>query len=244
MSKIISLYPTKITQPNSNERNPITKWNFKEVRRGGKTYPYGSANPNDPRYFHAWTNTSNLLSGGIAQCGRPSTYHCSHKTYYSIKGYRNTCPIAGCNGTYNSLTKYCTSSYYGVVDNKTELELADDAARQNWGGDWRMPTYYQIDELQKECTSTITTWYGVKGLEIKSKKNGNSIFLPAAGAYSSGWVHSLAGETDLGEYWSRSGYERTVRIIKFGSKTNFNTDGDYFQSPCFGLSIRPVMSKE
>lgn len=102
MSKIISLYPTKITQPNSNERNPITKWNFKEVRRGGKTYPYGSANPNDPRYFHAWTNTSNLLSGGIAQCGRPSTYHCSHKTYYSIKGYRNTCPIAGCNGTYNA----------------------------------------------------------------------------------------------------------------------------------------------
>ena len=102
MSKIISLYPTKITQPNSNERNPITKWNFKEVRRGGKTYPYGSANPSDPRYFHAWTNTSNLLSGGIAQCGRPSTYHCSHKTYYSIKGYRNTCPIAGCNGTYNA----------------------------------------------------------------------------------------------------------------------------------------------
>lgn len=102
MSKVISLYPTKITQPNANDRNPINKWSFQEVRRGGKTYSYGSANPTDPRYFHTWTNTSNLLSGGKTQCGRPSTYHCSHKTYYSIKGYRNTCPIAGCNGTYNA----------------------------------------------------------------------------------------------------------------------------------------------
>ena len=187
------------------------------------TMNVGATSPEDYGDYFAWGETNGLKSG-------------KNRFYWDTYKW--------CNGTYNSLTKYCTSSYYGVVDNKTELELADDAARQNWGGDWRMPTYYQIDELQKECTSTITTWYGVKGLEIKSKKNGNSIFLPAAGAYSSGWVHSLAGETDLGEYWSRSGYERTVRIIKFGSKTNFNTDGDYFQSPCFGLSIRPVMSKE
>ncbi|MGM9745408.1 MAG: hypothetical protein ACI30H_00370 [Paludibacteraceae bacterium] len=33
-----------------------------------------------------------------------------------------------------TLTKYNTSSSYGTVDNKTVLELADDAARANWGG--------------------------------------------------------------------------------------------------------------
>ena len=35
-----------------------------------------------------------------------------------------------CNGTYNTLTKYCTNSSYGTVDNITTLESVDDAATQ------------------------------------------------------------------------------------------------------------------
>ncbi|MBQ7388829.1 MAG: hypothetical protein IJW01_05635, partial [Paludibacteraceae bacterium] len=89
-----------------------------------------------------------------------------------------------CNGSYKTLTKYCTSSTYGTVDNKTVLELADDAARVNWGGAWRMPTDAEWTELRENCEWTLTSDYngtGVKGRVVTSKTNGNHIFLPAAG---------------------------------------------------------------
>ena len=44
-----------------------------------------------------------------------------------------------CNGSNDTQTKYNTKSNYGTVDNKTTLDLSDDAACANWGGNWRMP---------------------------------------------------------------------------------------------------------
>lgn len=111
----ITLYPSSIKQPNANQKISIKKWCFKEVRRGGKVYPYGCSSPDDPRYYHKWSNTKQLKSGKRAQCGRPSTQNCSHKTSHNIKGYRNTCPIAGCNGTYN------TPATLQLVFDKTDL---------------------------------------------------------------------------------------------------------------------------
>ena len=52
-----------------------------------------------------------------------------------------------CNGSSTTMTKYCESSSYGTVDNKTILELSDDAANVKWGGKWRMPTVEEIEEL-------------------------------------------------------------------------------------------------
>ena len=56
-----------------------------------------------------------------------------------------------CNGSWDNFTKYNTSSKYGTVDNKTRLELEDDAARANWGGAWRMPTEKEWTELHDKC---------------------------------------------------------------------------------------------
>ena len=77
------------------------------------------------------------------------------------------------NGWYlETLTKYNTDSGYGTVDNKTTLTLADDAARANWGGKWRMPTDAEWEELMNSCTWTWTTLNGVKGYTVnKIKKN-------------------------------------------------------------------------
>ena len=36
---------------------------------------------------------------------------------------------------------------YSVADRKTQLVPSDDAARANWGGDWRMPTVEEYEEL-------------------------------------------------------------------------------------------------
>ena len=85
-----------------------------------------------------------------------------------------------CNGDAYSMTKYCTSTSYGTVDNKTTLEPEDDVAHVKWGGSWRMATSDEQEELVNNCTWTWTTLNGVNGYTVTGP-NGNSIFLPAAG---------------------------------------------------------------
>ena len=106
-----------------------------------------------------------------------------------------------CNGSETTLTKYITYSSYGTVDNKTVLDLADDAARMNWGGNWRMPTREEFQELSENCTWTWTTQNGVNGYKVTSQSNGSSIFLPAAG-YRGGTRLNDAGT--IGHFWSSS----------------------------------------
>ena len=77
-----------------------------------------------------------------------------------------------------------TSSNYTYSNNPTTLPLTKDVANVRWGGDWRMPTTEQIDELEENCTWDWIIYNGVKGLVLTSKINGNSIFLPAAGKYN------------------------------------------------------------
>ena len=98
------------------------------------------------------------------------------------------------------MTKYRTDSYYGTVDNKTVLDLEDDAAYVNMGNDWRMPTNDEQKELKNNCTWTWTTQNGTKGYKVTGP-NGNSIFLPAAGHRSDSNL-SYAGS--YGFYWSAS----------------------------------------
>ena len=102
-----------------------------------------------------------------------------------------------CEGTY-TVTKYCTDSKYGTVDDKTVLDPEDDAAHVNWGGTWRMPTRAEQDELRSKCTWTWTTQNSVKGYKVTGP-NGNSIFLPAVGYRSDS---SLSDVGSRGYYWS------------------------------------------
>ena len=120
------------------------------------------------------------------------------KDYYDWSTYK------WCNGSDNTQTKYCTDSYYGTVDNKTQLELSDDAARANWGGSWRMPTTEEQQELINNCTWTWTTQNGVNGYKVTSKKNGNSIFLPAAGCRNGSSLDNAGSYGLYGLYWSSS----------------------------------------
>lgn len=99
-----------------------------------------------------------------------------------------------CEGSPDSQTKYCSSRLYGIVDNKKQLELSDDAAIENWGGTWRMPTDAEWAELEEKCTWKWTTQNGVKGYKVTSKINDNSIFLPAAG------YKGHSGLYELGSY--------------------------------------------
>ena len=145
----VKLYPTKIEQPNKNQSSGLAGVHFQEIRRDGKVHIKNLRDLNDPKYHHQWSNTSNLKEGKTAQCGHKSSYHCSHKTYYSIKGYRNTCPIAGVTGTYTqpaTLSLYFSPEskniYANSIINSVTLtfkhrcvgvDVATDKIYTNWG---------------------------------------------------------------------------------------------------------------
>lgn len=52
-----------------------------------------------------------------------------------------------------------------------------DAARKNWGGDWRVPRVEEVAELLDNTDFELTELNGVKGGKFTAK-NGNSIFIP------------------------------------------------------------------
>ena len=70
-----------------------------------------------------------------------------------------------------------------IGDGYTELLPEDDAATANWGAKWQMPSKAQCDELYdtNNTERVFVTQNDVNGLLITSKRNGKSVFLPAAG---------------------------------------------------------------
>ena len=143
-----------------------------------------------------------------------------------------------CYGTLKTLTKYNTNSNYGTVDNKTMLDPADDAARANWGGAWRMPTDAECQELIDNCTWTWTNDYngtGVAGRIVTSKTNGNFIFLPAAGCRRD---DGLVDAGRSGYYWSSSLYY-PYNAWYVGFDSGDVSRGSSYR--CYGLSVRPVL---
>ena len=117
------------------------------------------------------------------------------------------------------------------------LDLADDAAHVNWGGNWRMPTKAEQEEMRVDCTWTWTTQNGVEGYLVKSKKNSNSIFLPAAG-YRDG--SSLNGVGSHGIYWTSSRQALGAWNLYF----YLDRYGDHVSSQLLpryhGIPVRPV----
>ena len=146
-----------------------------------------------------------------------------------------------CDGSYNTLTKYCNNSSYGYngfIDNVTTLLLEDDAATANWGSDWRMPTQAEWQELLDNTSVTWTTQNGVKG-RLFTANNGNSLFLPAAG-YRHG--NNLSHTGYYGDYWSSSlcsagpngAWYFYFKLGNYNMYYQFGRDG--------GFTVRPVCS--
>lgn len=142
-------------------------------------------------------------------------------------------------------TKYVPQSKasdYGAedfYDDKTTLDLADDAANANWGGSWRMPTKAEFDAL---CALTTKSWKtnynasGVNGYEF-TNANSNSIFLPAA---SYGWGTDLFNnEGRGGTYWSSSLSTYPYSAYQLGffdNNTSMNSDNRITGRPVRALS--------
>ena len=172
----------------------------------------GAAAPEDHGDYFAWGETE-------------------AKDIYNFSTYKHGGPM--------SLKKYCNNShcgFYGFTDDLTTLQPDDDVASTNWGGNWRMPTREEWDELLNNTNDIWTTQDGVKG-RLFTASNGASLFLPVAGYREDGYLYH--GDRN-GFYQSSSLYVDQPSIawqLYFDGGSGFMLN----QAPrASGLSVRAV----
>ena len=95
----------------------------------------------------------------------------------SAKDSESNPPYSFKNFTTGKYLKYVTESRFGDIDNLFVLEPQDDAAHVQWGGDWRMPSQADVQELIDNTTYEPVQQYGKWGARLTSKNNGHSIFI-------------------------------------------------------------------
>ena len=151
-----------------------------------------------------------------------------------------------------TILKYNHISAYGPTDNQRVLLPEDDAARWNLGGEWRIPTVDEWEELFDDEDKFTYTWKvdgSVKyGVTIKSRINGNSIFLPTSSmSRGAGQDHYL---DDYGCYWTANlDNEQPVyaqSVFVDSRQESCYVGGEVEQRFCrrsYGMTIRPVKDK-
>lgn len=185
------------------------------------TFNIGATKPEEYGDYYAWGETET-------------------KTDYSWESYK------WCNGSANTLTKYCDNSEYGNIDNKYLLDPDDDVAHVKWGGKWYMPTIEEIGELMDKCSWTMETRGEIEGFKVTGP-NGNSIFLPVAGFYAgTDLIESEMFEnSNEGYIWSSNrGYNNFSDCLLYSG-----ADGRamFCSNTCYrylGFPVRPVCPSE
>ena len=134
-------------------------------------------------------------------------------------------------------------SKYNTTDHKTTLEPEDDAAYVNWESPCRMPTSGEMAELADtlNCTWTWTTVTKadsttVNGYKVVSRKNGNSIFLPASG-------YNVDETTKRGShtyYWTSTLYSNNIAAYNLYFYSRYYS-GTSSNDRNRGYAIRPVV---
>ena len=133
-----------------------------------------------------------------------------------------------------------TYKFYSTYPGDDIRFTDNDVAHMRLGETFSIPSYTEMNMLTDNCKWTWMSVNGINGYKITGK-NGNSIFMPAAG-YRSG--------TGVSEYLSRGCY-RTSMLVGDGEKRNwylnFSKSSKSIPTggtgePTWGMSIRPVIS--
>ena len=218
-SATCSVVVYQINSPSAVDLGLRVKW---------ATFNIGASAPEEAGFFYAWGETET-------------------KSYFSCENYKwgNGASIANFKYTKYGLISKPDDRWEGsgTPDGKTVLDPEDDVAHVKLGGKWRMPTNAEWTELRSNCTWTWTSQNGVYGALVTSKKNSNSIFLPAAGMQ----IEANVVEGSTGNYWSSSlSMESTgwAMGIYFNFSYSSWLSSPYISSSnsirTFGQSVRPV----
>ena len=172
----------------------------------------GAKRPSDFGLYFQWGDTKGYTKEQIGK-----------EKQFNVDDYKwNT------NGDEKTFTKYPNTG--------ASLELEDDAASANMGGDWHMPTPIQIRELLNNTTNTWTTQDGVNGRLFTSKKDkSKSIFFPETGK---AWDGSIDFSESIGVVWSSM---LSLDFVDSGRYFDISSSlGDGY-ARCGGASIRGVI---
>ena len=198
------------------------------------------------------TDLGNYYQWGYAEPVKEGTRRLTYKDYTKFNPSRD-------NKTY---TKYDNEKIHYQLDN------SDDAAYQETGGFFRIPTPEQWKELLKYCRWEVEDMYDeklnkdIKVYVITSKRRGNNnfIYLPMCRMIDDGFYSADFVDWNFyGFYWtsdsnSRLRYERVIGLDPhcraLGFMWGFDEHNSYYKhQPCIhdyprwlGFQIRPVMN--
>lgn len=200
----------------------------------------GAESPEEYGWYFQW--------GGTAPYNSDLKYAIGSSTSKISFGWNSYCALLYSGTTSNTVRwrKYTTIDSHSptwVADNKTILEPEDDATHVHIGGESRMPTEEEYQELINACDITWITDYngtGINGRLFTLKTDpSNTLFFPAAGDLSgTGWYGARA----VGYYWSSSLYSYNSL---YGVGLEFDSDKCSIRNKdrYLGYSIRAVLPK-
>lgn len=199
-----------------------------------------------------WAKTNLDLTQASKFAASEYQYSCTMFTFGNTVGYNpsesNTFTYTFSPGNYENTTGYSIPASTNIT------KTAYDAAKATLGSPWRLPSTSEIQELLSTNNTTPvdangtaitgtdkrTTINGIVGVCLKSKSNGNTLFLPAVGrvvgnAGSNSWTTRT---TDCC-YWSDRCHSADYGVsLNITSSTySYNNYNYRYQ----GLPIRPVM---
>ena len=154
-------------------------------------------------------------------------------------------------------------SKYNASDSKTVLDLEDDAAHVNMGGNWRMPTFDEYKELclntdiylvptegeeiqgtaQEQSGSVMINWASqaegtLKGVKFYKKGDKQTyIFVPAAGVAGGGSVQDVGQSSRLQSSSQQSSDIQSARNFYFNASRGGIGSGNRY----FGMPVRGVL---
>lgn len=174
--------------------------------------------------------------GKYFQWGDTEGYYDNEEHDFSWDSYK------WCDGTMTSLTKYNNKSSYGAVDNKTTLDPEDDAVHVHMGGDWRMPTQAQVNELNGFTTQKWVVNYqgtSVNGRLYTSKKDAlKSIFIPASGHRRDSSVNYQGSGAAL---WGSTLFTTSPYEVYHLSHSSSNSVATHNLGRYYGCCVRGVL---
>lgn len=182
----------------------------------------GASAPEEIGDYYAW--------GEIETKSRETGFNESNYKWCKTENYRTI------------FTKYSSK-----VDNKSVLDSEDDVAHVKLGGNWRLPTWDEYEQLLSThyCTWEWTAINGVNGYKVTSKMpgyEGNWIFFPAAGF----WRNNNSDRAGThGYYWTSSVSLDISSDMAFVLTFDESAPSSYhgMWSRVCGLPIRPVIVK-
>lgn len=169
-------------------------------------------------------------------------------TVTNISTLKGTCVMWAVN---KNIGGYGSNAYKSYNDSFTEGtkpselptsynfsgDIKYDAARNMWGGEWRIPTQAEWQELFEACNYSIADGK----ITFTSTRTGKTITLKYAGYYDS----ATPSATNTGYYWSAtsSATDATKSIATQFAATNTAPKLHTTANRYTGLPVRPVYSK-